>query len=472
MNPALWLLAPLAFLVVIGPGRRRNALALVAAATVEVIVATVIAIGDVDTGADDLLTTDATARLFLLVIDWAFVGVVVYAWNRARVDAARPEASARRAYLGVAFLVAMNVVVIANHVLLAWLALEVTSLTAAPQITQASLPGSRGAAWRYLVFSIVGLGLASLGFWCLGHGGADGAHASMRFDVLAHTPAPADDPWRDLGFALLVLGLGTKLGLAPMYSWLPETYDEAPAAITAMLAAVQFNGTLVLLVRVLQIPGARAGVAGDALLVLGLASMAVSAGSILATRNVKRLVAYASINHAGVIAIGLGLGGEAAYGVLLYAVSNAFIKAILFLSIGHIEQHYQTKQMRDVGGLIKDLPYTGLFLMVGTFALLGFPPFGSFLGELLILSALAASGQMLVFAGFCAVIATTFIATGRSVFPMIWGESRIKATWHRQRLLPHLPKLVLLIALVMMGLYLPTSVNTLFREVAASMGSR
>ncbi len=471
MNPALWLLTPLVFLVLVGP-RRRNALALVAAATVEVIVATVIAIGDVDPGADALLTTDATARLFLLVIDWAFVGVVVYAWNRARVDTTRPEASARRAYLGIAFLVAMNVVVIANHVLLAWLALEVTSLTAAPQITQASLPGSRGAAWRYLVFSIVGLGLASLGFWCLGHGGADGAHASMRFDVLAQTPAPTDDPWRDLGFALLVLGLGTKLGLAPMYSWLPETYDEAPAAVTAMLAAVQFNGTLVLLVRVLQIPGARDGVAGDALLVLGLASMAVSAGSILATRNIKRLVAYASINHAGVIAIGLGLGGEAAYGVLLYAVSNAFIKAILFLSIGHIEQHYQTKQMRDVGGLIKDLPYTGLFLMVGTFALLGFPPFGSFLGELLILSALAASGQMLVFAGFCAVIATTFIATGRSVFPMIWGESRIKATWSRQRLLPHLPKLVLLIALVMMGLYLPASFNTLFREVAASMGSR
>jgi hydrogenase-4 component F len=469
VNPALWLLAPLAFLLLVGPRRRHNALALVAAATVEVIVATVLAIGGVDPGADALLTTDATARLFLLVIDWAFVGVVVYAWNRARVDATRPEASARRAYLGIAFLVAMNVVVVANHVLLAWLALEVTSLAAAPQITQASLPGSRGAAWRYLVFSIVGLGLASLGFWCLGHGGE---HASMRFDVLARTPAPTDDPWRDLGFALLVLGLGTKLGLAPMYSWLPETYDEAPAAITAMLAAVQFNGTLVLLVRVLQIPGARDGVAGDALLVLGLASMAVSAGSILATRNVKRLVAYASINHAGVIAIGLGLGGEAAYGVLLYAVSNAFIKAILFLSIGHIEQHYQTKQMRDVGGLIKDLPYTGLFLMVGTFALLGFPPFGSFLGELLILSALAASGQMLVFAGFCTVIAATFIATGRSVFPMIWGEARIKATWHRQRLLPHLPKLVLLIALVMMGLYLPPSFNSLFRAVATSMGSR
>lgn len=469
MNPALWLLAPLAFLVLVGPGRRHNAITLVAAATVEVIVATVIAIGGVDTGADDLLTTDATARLFLLVIDWAFVGVVVYAWNRARVDATRPEASARRGYLGIVFLVAMNVVVVANHMLLAWLALEVTSLAAAPQIAQANLPGSRGASWRYLVFSVVGLGLASLGFWCLDHGGG---HATMRFDVLAHTAAPADDPWRDLGFALLVLGLGTKLGLAPMYSWLPETYDEAPAAVTAMLAAVQFNGTLVLLVRVLQIPGARDGVAGDALLVLGLASMALSAGSILATRNIKRLVAYASINHAGVIAIGLGLGGEAAYGVLLYAVSNAFIKAILFLSIGHIEAHYQTKQMRDVGGLIKDLPYTGLFLMVGTFALLGFPPFGSFLGELLILSALAASGQMLVFAGFCAVIATTFIATGRSVFPMIWGESRIKATWHSQRLLPHLPKLVLLIALVMMGLYLPASVNTLFREVAASMGAR
>ncbi len=466
MNPALWLLAPLALVVLIAPGRRHNAVVLVGAATVEVVVATVLAIGDVERPAEALFTIDATARLFLLVIDWAFVGVVVYAWNRARVDRTRPEASARRAWLGVVFLVAMNVAVVANHVALAWLALEVTSLAAAPQVSQASLPGSHGASWRYLVFSIVGLGLAALGFWCLGHAGGE---EPLRFDELARLPATAD-PWRELGLALLVLGLGTKLGLAPMYSWLPETYDESPAAVTALLAAVQFNGTLLLLVRVLQIPGARTGVAGDALMVMGLASMAVSAGSILATKNVKRLVAYASINHAGVIAIGLTLGGDAAYGVLLYAVSNAFIKAILFLSIGHIEQHYQTKQMREVGGLIKDLPYTGLFLMVGTFALLGFPPFGSFLGELLILSSLAESGQMLVFAGFCAIIATTFVATGRSVFPMIWGEARTKATWSRQRLLPHLPKAVLLIALVMMGLYLPASFNALFRAVATAIG--
>ena len=468
MSPAWWVLAPLIGLVAIGPGRRGNALVLVAAAVVEVAVATTLEVGGVDHGADHLFTTDATARLFLLVIDWAFVGVVVYAWNRARLDPSRPENSARRAWLGVIFLVGINLTVVANHVVLAWIALEVTSLAAAPQIAQANLLGSIGASWRYLVFSIVGLGLAAVGFWCLARGAG---HAALRFDHLAASPA-SGEPWRELGFALLVLGLGTKLGLAPMYAWLPETYDEAPAAVTAMLAAVQFNGTLVLLIRVLQIPGARTGIAGDALLVLGLASMAVSAGSILATRNIKRLVAYASINHAGVIAIGLGLGGDAAYGVLLYAVSNAFIKAILFLSIGHIEQHYRTKHMREVGGLIKDLPYTGLFLMVGTFALLGFPPFGSFLGELLILSELAASEQMLVFTGFAAVLATTFVATGRSVFPMIWGESRIKATWGRQALLPHLPKLLLLVALVMLGLYLPPSFNALFREVALAMGGR
>ncbi|MBL0212842.1 MAG: hypothetical protein IPQ07_03055 [Myxococcales bacterium] len=203
---------------------------------------------------------------------------------------------------------------------------------------------------------------------------------------------------------------------------------------------------------------------------IGLASVAVSTASIVATRNFKRLLGYASINHAGVIAIGLGLGSSAGYGVLLYVLSNAFIKAILFLTAGKIEAYYGTKDTKQIAGLIKDLPYSGLFLMVGTFALLGFPPFGSFLGELLILSALVTSGQMFVFAAFCMLITMSFVATGRTIFPMIWGEPKQDRTWPAQSALGALHKLIFLGALLVLGIYIPPQINSLMTRVAHSLG--
>jgi hydrogenase-4 component F len=206
------------------------------------------------------------------------------------------------------------------------------------------------------------------------------------------------------------------------------------------------------------------------LLVLGLASMAVSTISIIATRNFKRLIAYASINHAGVIAIGLGAGGSATYGLLLYVVSNAFIKAILFLTAGRIKAHYGTKDTREIAGLLEDLPFSGVFFMVGTFALLGFPPFGSFLGELIILSGLVRRGQIFVFVLFCTLITMTFVATGRTVFPMIWGAPKREVKKSDQTIVTAAPKLVFLVALVAMGIYMPAPLDDLFRAVAASIG--
>ncbi|MBK9518715.1 MAG: hypothetical protein IPO09_15475 [Anaeromyxobacter sp.] len=234
-----------------------------------------------------------------------------------------------------------------------------------------------------------------------------------------------------------------------------------------MLGAVQFNCALVFLFHVVQVfrAGSGALITGE-LLTIGLSSVAVSTVSIVATRNFKRLLAYASINHAGVIAIGLGLGKPAGFGLLLYVLSNAFIKAILFLTAGKIEQHYGTKDTKAIAGLIKDLPYSGLFLMVGTFGLLGFPPFGSFLGELLILSALVTSGQMFVFAAFCMLITMTFVATGRTIFPMIWGEPKQERTWPKQSALSGMHKLIFLMALLVLGIYIPPQLSELMASVA------
>jgi hydrogenase-4 component F len=475
VSPLTLILVPAisALAVALGVGRARAALVLVGAALITMVLA-IIEVLSAATGErslSGLVRIDATSRLFLAVVNPIFLGISSYIWHRVRTTPALREGIDRLVWLALLFLATTNALLIANHLLALWILLELTALVATPLIVRPRAEAARRAAFRYLLFSTVGLGLVVLGFSCLNRGMVGAGLAPTYFvdQLLALRPLP-HGTWTKLGLALVLLGIGTKLGLAPMYSWLPETYDEAPPAVAALLGAVQFNAALVVLFRVVQIYRAdNAALLAGQLLAMGLVSMVVSTVSIIATRNIKRLIAYASINHAGVIAIGLGVGGAATYGLLLYVLSNAFIKAILFLTAGKIMAHYKTNDTRVITGLIKDLPYSGVFLMVGTIALLGFPPFGSFLGELLILSALVGSGRMLTFAAFCTLITMTFVATGRTVFPMIWGPSKEKRDWPRQTLPAALPKLTFLVALVILGIYIPPAFNDLIQQVAASL---
>jgi hydrogenase-4 component F len=415
---------------------------------------------------------DATSRLFLLVVNLVFVGIATYLWTRVRDTPELRDGVERLAGFALLFILAADLAILSNHVVAMWILLEATTLAAVPMIQFRGSPARLRASWHYFLFSSVGLALSFLGIACLARG-MGGQEPSLFLEGLAEAARQPPDAWSRIGLTLLLLGYGTKLGLAPMHTWLPETYHAAPPSVTALLGAVQFNVALVALLRILQAYGETdRALVGPILLTLGLATMALSAFGIITTHNYVKLIAFASLNHGGVIAVGLGIGQGAAYGVLLYAVSNAFIKAILFLTAGKIEAHYRTEDVREVSGLLKDMPYSGMFFMIGTFALLGFPPFGSFLGELIIMSGLIGAGHYLVFAAFCAILTVTFIATGRSVFPMIWGEPKKKVDWASQTVAMVLPKLVFLSALLAMGLYLPAPVNALFRQVALTLGGQ
>lgn len=414
---------------------------------------------------------DATSRLFLATLNPIFLGVCVYIQHRVAIVPALRASMGRLVPCALTFLVASNAVLIGNHLLGLWIALEVTTLSACPMIAIHGTRAARQAAFRYLLLSAVGLGFVLLGLLCWSRGLASAGQTPTFFldELEALRTAPVN-AWSQLGVAFVILGLAAKLGLAPLSSWLPEAYEQAPPAVTALLAAVQFNVALVVLLRAVHaFRLSHPTLVETELVSIGLISMLLATLSLVTTRNMKRLVAYASVNHAGVIAIGLGIGGSASYGVLLYAISNAFIKAVLFLTAGKIRAHYQTVDTRQIAGLLRDLPYSGLFLMVGTFALLGFPPFGSFLGELLILSALVESDRMLVFAAVCALVTVSFIATGRTVFPMIWGRPSQRREWPRQTFLSAIPKMLFLLILVILGVYIPSPINQLIQEVAASV---
>jgi hydrogenase-4 component F len=288
---------------------------------------------------------------------------------------------------------------------------------------------------------------------------------------MARGIATPGDSWQRLGLALMLFGLGSKLGLAPLYGWLPETYEAAPTSTSALLAAVQFNISVVAVFRVLQVfRGHDTGFVSSELLIMGCLSLTVAAVQVMAARNYKRLIAYACVSSSGVIAIGLSVGQVAAYGVLLYIVSNAYVKALLFLTAGRLRAVYGTNEVTALSGVIRVLPFSGLLFAVGIFALLGFPPFGSFMAEMLILSGIVRADKLIAFTLMCTMLTIIFVATGRSIFPMIWGPSGHPGPQVTESWVTAVPKLGFVVVLVLLGVYTPAPVSALLVQVAQSIG--
>lgn len=423
---------------------------------------------------DRLFVIDATSLLFVLVINAVFLGISVYMSSRVSTSRILARNMLPRAALSLAFMVAMNLGVMSNNLLLMWAFIELTTLCAAPLVAQGSATAPRRVAWNYLLFSSMSLGLTFLGFLCLTRSAhLQGLPIDFAIDRLGAVVAVRGDGWQRLGMALMLFGLGSKLGLAPLYGWLPATYEGAPTSTSALLAAVQFNISVVMVFRIFQV--FRAGDAGfvsHELLIMGCLSITIAAIQIMATRNYKRLIAYACVSSSGVIAIGLSVGKAAAYGVVLYIVSNAFVKALLFLTAGRLRAVYRTNDVASLSGVIRVLPFSGLLFAIGIFALLGFPPFGSFMAEMLILSGIVQTGNLAAFTLMCTMLTIIFVATGRTIFPMLWGPSERQGGPVHEAGVTALPKLGFVTVLVMLGVYTPGPVSQLLLQVAQSIGGR
>jgi hydrogenase-4 component F len=417
---------------------------------------------------------DATSMLFLLVINSVFLGISVYMSSRASSSRALAENLLPRAALTLAFMAAMNLGVMANNLLMLWAFIELTALCLAPLVAQGDTLAPRRVAWHFLLYSSMSLALTFLGIMCLTRSAhLQGLEIGFALDEMAKGLSAPGDSWQRLGLALMFFGLGSKLGLAPLYSWLPETYEAAPASTSALLAAVQFNISVVAVFRILQVfRGHDLGFVSHELLIMGCLSLTVAAVQVMATRNYKRLIAYACVSSSGVIAIGLSVGKAAAYGVLLYIVSNAFVKALLFLTAGRLRAVYGTNEVKALSGVIRILPFSGLLFTVGTFALLGFPPFGSFMAEMLILSGIVQSGNLIAFTLMCTMLTIIFVATGRSIFPMLWGPSDPHGAPMHETWVTAVPKLGFVVVLVLLGVYTPAPISQLLVQVAQSIGGR
>jgi hydrogenase-4 component F len=305
--------------------------------------------------------------------------------------------------------------------------LEGSTLASAALVGLEGRARSLEAAWKYVIISSFGVTIALAGTLFLFYA-ASGLHLTSNLRLTwpylfanAHALAPQS---LRLAFLLAVVGYGTKVGLAPMHTWLPDAHAEAPSPASAMLSAALLNTGMYAIIRFQAIARAGLGAAypRNVLLTLGFASIIIGAAFMVRRGNFKRLFAYSSVEHMGIIAVALGFGGILGmYGALLHTLNHAIAKAVLFLTSGDIVLRYHTREAGGVRGLLVAAPLTGGVLVLGSLAVLGSPPFGLFLSELTIVRAGFASASPVLPLLLLALLAIAFVAFARTTTSMATG---------------------------------------------------
>jgi hydrogenase-4 component F len=437
------------------------------------------------------LALDAAGLLFLSIISALFLATAVYGVGYlARQPYTRhvdfeeylffrdePEAIFTGCLL--LFLASMTLVTLSQHFGLLWVSIEATTLASAPLIYFHRHHRSLEATWKYLLICSVGIALALLGNFLLAIAAFDSGGATATPLILTDLIRSAHRlhiPWLEAAFLFFLVGYGTKMGLAPLHTWLPDAHSESPSLVSALLSGALLNCAFLGILRAHQVCVA-AGVASFSqglLLVFGLLSMAVAAVFILGQTDFKRMLAYSSVEHMGILALGVGLGGVGVFGTALHAVNHSLTKACLFLVAGNILTVYETKSVAGVRGLGRTLPLSGVLWVAGFLAITGSPPFGPFLSELTILKAALDQGRGIVAAGYLALLAVIFIGMANLVLPMAQGPPAdgLAPGRRREALWTTLPPAVLAALVLMLGVYVPPAVSTLLHDVARSLGGQ
>ncbi len=405
------------------------------------------------------LAADALGRLFLAIASLLFLAVSVSAVGFLQKESGATRADTEEGFLFgnapeavftaclLGFLSTMTLVTVSQHFGLLWVSIEATTLVSAPLIHYHRHHRSLEATWKYLLVCSVGIAVALLGTYFLaasvpsgiGAKSAEyvgGSAVSLTFSGLARNAARLDTGWLKAAFLLLLVGYGTKMGLAPMHTWLPDAHSEAPSVVSALLSGALLNCAFLAVLRILSVCAA-AGLGGfgrQTILVLGLVSMAVAAGLIIGQPDYKRMLAYSSVEHMGILCVGIGLGGLGDWGALFQAVNHSLTKAALFLLAGNFLAAYGTKKSSDVDGAVRTLPVTAALWIAGLFAITGAPPFGLFSSELTILRAGVNAGAWAVVAVYSFLLAAVFVGMitmllrmGRNAALPRYGSARVRA---------------------------------------------
>src|SRR6266700_3472512 len=372
----------------------------------------------------------------------------------------------------LAFLATMSLMVLSHHLGLMWVAIEGATLSSAPLLYFNRSPRSIEATWKYLMIGSVGIALALFGSFFLAYSALHGGlGSSLLFEDLIKDAPRLSKPWLHSAFVILLVGYGTKMGLAPMHTWKPDAYGEAPGLVGALLAGGLTNCAFLAILRFLQIciAGGEGAFARQLLVAMGLLSMAVAGVFMAGQRDYKRMLAYSSVEHMGILVFGIGIGGLASFGALLHLVNNGLAKGLLFLSAGNIHRAYGSKLTDEVTGALRLVPISGALFLAGFFAITGSPPFGPFMSEFTILTAAITDGRFVAAGLFLLMLAVVFLGMGATVLRVVQGEpsAAAKDRGYKERILTVGPPVAFLALVLLMGVYIPRPINTLLRDATS-----
>ncbi len=382
-------------------------------------------------GAHGLVRLDALSAVMVLLIG-ALASLAGAATARTvALDASEPEARRRgRLYVVLVqlFLAAMLGAVLAANLGVLWVMIEATTIATTFLVGHQRSAGAVEAAWKYVVLCGVGIALAFLGlvliYFASAHTPAGAHAASLDWSSLRALAPHLDPRVTRLGVALVVLGFGTKVGLAPLHAWLPDAHSQAPAPVSALMSGVLLSVALYAILRVRVIADLALGVGfvRALLVVLGLSSLAVAAALLIAQRDLKRLLAYSSVEHMGLAALGVAAGtplGLAA--VLLHVLGHGLAKSALFLGAGQLHHDEGTTRLDELGGVLRRRPGLGGAMTAGFAALLGLPPFSLFVSELAMARAEVAAGLTWALGLALVLISVAFVAIARHARGLLFG---------------------------------------------------
>jgi len=411
----------------------------------------------------DWLGLDPLGSLLLGYLSVLFACCAFYAPAYLRLRPERPN----RIFCSMllVFFAMMNLFCISQHVGLMWVAIETTTLSTAPLLYFNRNRRSIEATWKYLLIGSVGIALALLGSFFLGYSALHaGLESSLAIgDVVAHAPG-LSRPWLHAAFVLLLVGYGTKMGLAPMHTWKPDAYGEAPGLVGALLAGGVTSCAFVGVLRFYSIVVAagEGAFARELLLAFGLLSMAIGGVFMVRQRDYKRMLAYSSVEHMGILMLGASLGGAGLFGALLHMLNNGFTKGVLFLSAANLHRHFGSRSLDHVQGALRVLPVSATLFLVGFFAVTGAPPFGPFLSEFTILRAAVGAGRIGVAAAFLTLLFLVFVGMGATVLAVVQGEpaSPRDPRAPGERATQVAPILALLALVLLLGVWVPDPLRT------------
>jgi hydrogenase-4 component F len=424
---------------------------------------------------DGFLFADSLSALIVLLTAFVALACSVYAVGYFRDDERNQVILKLRKYYSLTplFVFAMLLVALANNLGVMWVAIEATTLASVFLITFYGRATSLEAAWKYAMIGGVGLSMALFGtiltYYSAHHVLGTETMSGLNWSVLAGNAPQFDKTTMKFAFILILLGYGTKAGIAPMHTWKPDAYSEAPVPVAAMLAAAALNCALYGLIRFYVLTSKCLGpqFASQLLIIFGLLSIGVAVPFVLVQRSFRRLLAYSSIDNGGIMILGLGFGGPlGALGMLLHLTFHSITKPLLFFCAGNVEQHLKTDLFRRAkGGVIHSMPVSGSLFLLATLAVTGSPPFSMFQSEFTILRAGFDSAQyapailfvallVVIFAGFLAHIARLVLGPDPGL------PSADPSPWKKYSLIG-LASLV-----VVMGFWLPGPVYELIRNAA------